>query len=50
MRRFHYALDLDMWQRIAREYAIWHDPRPLAEYKVHSASADRGHQPESPLA
>ncbi len=36
---FAYCADYDMWCRIAVEYPIWFDPRPLAEYRVHPASA-----------
>lgn len=34
-----YCADYDMWCRLAVEYPIWFDPRPLAEYRVHPASA-----------
>ncbi len=37
--RFAYCSDADMWSRLAPEYPIWFDPRPLAEYRVHPASA-----------
>jgi len=33
-----YVIDWDMWKRIAVEYPVWYDPRPLAGYRVHSAS------------
>ncbi|HMP90676.1 MAG TPA: glycosyltransferase [Kiritimatiellia bacterium] len=36
---FSYNADQEMWQRIAVEYPIWYDPRPMAEYRVHPASA-----------
>ena len=35
---FSYALDWDMWKRIAVRYPIWYDPQPLACYRMHSAS------------
>jgi glycosyltransferase involved in cell wall biosynthesis len=37
--RFRYCADAEMWQRIAVHYPLWYDPRPLAEYRVHPASA-----------
>lgn len=36
---FHYCTDAEMWGRIASEYPVWFDPRPLAEYRVHAANA-----------
>ena len=33
---FRYALDWDMWKRIAAAYPVWYDPRPLAAYRRHS--------------
>jgi len=36
---FHYCTDAEMWGRIASEYPVWFDPRPLAEYRVHPANA-----------
>ena len=36
---FTYNADQEMWQRIGAEYPIWYEPRPLAEYRVHPASA-----------
>lgn len=36
---FNYCPDAEMWGRIASDYPVWHDPRPLAEYRVHAASA-----------
>jgi len=36
---FRYCTDAEMWARIAAEYPVWYDPRPLAEYRVHEASA-----------
>ena len=36
---YTYCSDAEMWQRLAAEYPIWFDPRPLAEYRVHAASA-----------
>jgi len=35
------CLDYDMWQRIACQYPLWFDPRPLAEYRAHDTSASR---------
>jgi GT2 family glycosyltransferase len=35
---FSYALDWDMWKRLAVRYPIWYDPQPLACYRMHSAS------------
>ena len=37
--RFRYCADAEMWQRIAADYPLWFDPRPLAEYRIHPASA-----------
>ncbi len=33
---FRYALDWDMWKRIAAAYPVWYDPTPLAAYRRHS--------------
>jgi glycosyltransferase involved in cell wall biosynthesis len=30
-----YALDWEMWNRIAASYSIWYDPEPLASYRIH---------------
>jgi hypothetical protein len=35
---FRYALDWDMWKRIAVRYPIWYHPEPLACYRMHTAS------------
>ena len=35
---FRYALDWDMWKRIAVRFPIWFHPEPLACYRMHSAS------------
>jgi glycosyltransferase involved in cell wall biosynthesis len=35
----HYALDWDMWKRIAAAYPLWYEPEPLACYRRHAASA-----------
>jgi GT2 family glycosyltransferase len=35
---FSYALDWDMWKRIAAQYPIWYHPEPLACYRMHPAS------------
>ena len=34
-----YCCDREMWQRIAIEYPLWFDPRPLADFRVHRGSA-----------
>jgi glycosyltransferase involved in cell wall biosynthesis len=34
-----YALDWDMWKRIASSYPIWYEPEPLFCYREHRASA-----------
>jgi hypothetical protein len=34
-----YVLDWEMWQRIAARFSIWFEPRILAAYRVHEASA-----------
>lgn len=36
---FRYALDWDMWKRIAAKYPIWFDPEPLACYRRHDDGA-----------
>jgi glycosyltransferase involved in cell wall biosynthesis len=33
-----YALDWEMWARIARSYPIWFDPTPLAQRREHAGS------------
>jgi len=33
-----YALDADMWQRLALAYPIWYEPEALAEQRLHGAS------------
>jgi GT2 family glycosyltransferase len=35
---FSYALDWDMWKRIAARYPIWYHPEPLACYRLHPDS------------
>lgn len=35
---FAYALDWDMWKRIAARYPIWYEPRALAVYQLHGES------------
>ncbi|PSB35721.1 glycosyltransferase family 2 protein [Stenomitos frigidus] len=32
------ASDWEMWKRIAAHYAIWYEPKPLACFRLHSAS------------
>lgn len=34
----HYSLDWEMWKRIASQYPIWFEPKPLACYRMHAAS------------
>ena len=38
----HYALDWDMWKRIASHYRLWYEPAELACYRRHSGSASFG--------
>jgi GT2 family glycosyltransferase len=38
----HYALDWDMWKRIAAAYPLWYEPAMLACYRWHRASATGG--------
>ena len=33
-----YALDWEMWVRIASRYPVWYEPEPLACYRVHTNS------------
>jgi hypothetical protein len=33
-----YALDWEMWVRIASRYDVWYEPRPLACYRAHGGS------------
>ena len=42
---FYYCTDAEMWGRIASEYPVWFDPRPLVEYRVHAANATHTHFP-----
>ncbi len=35
---YRYALDWDMWKRIAAMYPIWYDPAPLAAYRRHDGA------------
>jgi glycosyltransferase involved in cell wall biosynthesis len=37
-----YALDWDMWKRIASKYRLWYEPAALACYRRHSRSASFG--------
>jgi glycosyltransferase involved in cell wall biosynthesis len=39
-----YALDWDMWKRIAAAYPLWYEPEALACYRRHRASASIGFQ------
>jgi len=34
-----FAFDWDMWNRIAASGRVWYDPSPMAQYRVHAASA-----------
>jgi glycosyltransferase involved in cell wall biosynthesis len=36
--RIVYAEDWEMWTRIAASYPVWHDPAPLALYRVHEGT------------
>jgi glycosyltransferase involved in cell wall biosynthesis len=38
-----YALDWDMWKRIAAAYSLWYEPEVLACYRRHHASASFWH-------
>ncbi len=38
---FQYALDWDMWKRIATQYGLWYDPEPLACWRQHKRSTSR---------
>ena len=38
---FDYALDWDMWKRIAPRYPLWYEPAPLAACRRHPASTTR---------
>lgn len=38
----HYALDWDMWKRIAAAYPLWYEPQVLANYRRHGESATNG--------
>lgn len=37
-----YALDWDMWKRVAAAVPLWYEPEPLACYRRHGASASYG--------
>lgn len=39
---FRYALDWDMWKRIAPRYPLWFEPEPLACYRRHASGASMG--------
>jgi GT2 family glycosyltransferase len=34
----HYALDWEMWVRIACRYAVWYEPQVLANYRRHASA------------
>jgi hypothetical protein len=36
--RLAYGEDWEMWTRIAAHYPVWHDPEPLALYRVHGGT------------
>ena len=36
--RISYSEDWEMWTRIAGAYEVWHDPAPLALYRVHEGT------------
>ena len=38
---FRYVLDWDMWKRIAVQYPIWYEPKPLASYRKHRYATTR---------
>ena len=38
---FDYALDWDMWKRIASQYPLWYEPQPLAGSRRHRHSTTR---------
>jgi hypothetical protein len=38
---FDYALDWDMWKRIASQYPLWCEPEPLAGTRRHEQSTTR---------
>jgi hypothetical protein len=38
---FGYALDWDMWKRIASQYPLWCEPQPLAGSRRHDQSTTR---------
>jgi glycosyltransferase involved in cell wall biosynthesis len=38
---FDYALDWDMWKRIASQFSLWYEPQSLAGSRRHSQSATR---------
>ncbi len=39
-----YALDWDLWQRLALAFPIWYEPRPLAEQRLHRRSQSKAVQ------
>jgi hypothetical protein len=43
---FRYALDWDMWKRIAVRHPIWFHPEPLACYRMHEASETARQRPD----
>ena len=39
-----YALDWDLWQRLALAFPIWYEPQPLAEQRLHRRSQSKAVQ------
>ena len=37
-RRLTWTEDWEMWARVAARYPVWHEPEPLALYRVHASS------------
>ncbi len=42
---YRYALDWDMWRRIAARHPLWFHPEPLAAYRMHARSETARQQP-----
>jgi glycosyltransferase involved in cell wall biosynthesis len=40
--RISYSEDWEMWTRIAASYPVWHEPEPLAFYRVHDGTITDG--------
>lgn len=41
--RISWAEDWEMWVRIAAQYPVWYEPKPLAAYRIHSSSSTGRH-------